>query len=317
MPLHIKPTYLEQWNFSLQRQIGADWLVSAPYMGNRTVHLWVSTQSNPAIYGPGATLANTDARRLLNLENPAQGANYSGFYQLNDGGVGSYNGMLLSVQRRMSRGITVLANYTWSHCLSEPVDSVLGTTANYMNPANRNADYGNCVPSDRRQILNLSAVAQSPKFHERWLAATAGNWQLSAIVSAQSGSYINVTTGVDNALTGQANQRPNVIGNAIPANQNVNQWLVGSAFQSPTAGTYGNLGIDAFAGPGILEFDMGLSRIFPIRERFKLELRGEAFNVLNHLNANNPTATLNSSTFGRVLTAADPRIMQVALKLVF
>jgi hypothetical protein len=317
MPLHTKPTYLEQWNVSLQRQFGADWLVSATYMGNRTVHLWVSTQSNPAIYGPGSTLANTDARRLLNLQNPVQGSNYSGFYQLDDGGVGSYNGMLLSVQKRMSRGFTVLANYTWSHCLSDPVDSVLGTTANYMNPANRNADYGNCVPSDRRQLVNLSAVAQSPKFHQRVLAMAAGNWQVSAIVSAQSGSFINVSTGVDNALTGQANQRPNVIGNPIPAAQNVGQWLVGSAFQSPAAGTYGNLGVNAFQGPGVLGFDMGLSRIFPIRERLKLELRGEAFNVLNRLNANNPTATLNSANFGKILTAADPRIMQVALKLAF
>jgi len=317
MPLHIKPTYLEQWNVSLQRQVGANWLLSATYMGNRTVHLWVSTQSNPAIYGPGATLGNTDARRLLNLQNPAQGSNYTGFFQLDDGGVGSYNGMLLAVQRRMSGGVTLLANYTWSHCLSNPVDSVLGTTANYMNPANRAADYGNCVPSDRRHLVNLSAVGQSPKFQERWLAMLAGNWQVSAIVSAQSGSFINVSTGVDNALTGQSNQRPNLIGNAIPANQNVGQWLVGSAFQSPSAGTYGNLGINAFPGPGILQFDMGISRLFPIRERRKLELRGEAFNVLNRLNANNPTATLNSSTFGRILTAADPRILQVALKLVF
>ena len=119
-------------------------------------------QCNPAVYGPGATAANTDARRLLTLLNPAQGPNYSGFYQADDGGVGSYNGMLLSVQKRMSRGFTVLANYTWSHCLSIPVDSVLGTTANYMNPANRNADYGNCVPSDRRQIVeSFRSMAQS------------------------------------------------------------------------------------------------------------------------------------------------------------
>jgi hypothetical protein len=149
------------------------------------------------------------------------------------------------------------------------------------------------------------------------VAHEAGNWQVSAIVSAQSGSFINVTTGVDNALTGQSNQRPNLVGSAIPANQNVNQWLVGSAFQSPTAGNYGNLGINAFLGPGVLQFDMGLSRLFPIGEHRKLEFRGEAFNVLNRLNANNPTATLNSSTFGRILTASDPRIMQVALKLVF
>jgi hypothetical protein len=194
---------------------------------------------------------------------------------------------------------------------------VLGTTANYMNPANRQADYGNCVPSDRRHILNLSAVAQTPKFSERWLSVVAAGWQFSSIVSAQSGSWINVTTGVDNALTGQSNQRPNVISNPVPTVQNVNDWLLAPAFSSPTAGTYGNLGINAFQGPGILEVDMGISRLFPVRERQHVEFRAEAFNILNRLNANNPTATLNSASFGKILSAADPRIMQLALKYVF
>jgi hypothetical protein len=62
---------------------------------------------------------------------------------------------------------------------------------------------------------------------------------------------------------------------------------------------------------------MGLSRLFPIRERQKLELRAEAFNLLNRLNPSNPTATLNSATFGKILAASDPRVVQLALKLVF
>ena len=120
---------------------------------------------------------------------------------------------------------------------------------------------------------------------------------------------------MDNALTGRANQRPNLIGNPSPADQNVDHWLLPGAFQSATAGTYGNLGINRFQAPGILTFDMGLSRMFRITERQKIELRGEAFNVLNRLNANNPTATLNSANFGIILGAADSRIMQ--LKYVF
>ena len=83
------------------------------------------------------------------------------------------------------------------------------------------------------------------------------------------------------------------------------------------AGTYGNLGINQFEGPGILQFDLGVSRLFPVRERQRIEFRAEAFNALNRLNASNPTATLNSANFGKILSAADPRIMQVALKFVF
>jgi hypothetical protein len=217
----------------------------------------------------------------------------------------------------MAKGVTVLGNYTYSHCIAEPVDSVLGTTANYMDPNNRRADRGNCAPADRRHLLNLSAVAMTPRFSNPALRIAASDWRIGAIVSAQSGSPINVTTGVDNALTGQSNQRPNLIGNPIPQNQNVSQWLLGSAFQAAPAGQYGNLGINRFVGPGILTFDTSVSRIFRIRERKSLEFRGEAFNVLNRLNANNPTSALNSATFGKVLSAADPRIMQVALKLAF
>ncbi|HEX4273807.1 MAG TPA: carboxypeptidase regulatory-like domain-containing protein [Bryobacteraceae bacterium] len=318
IPLHVQPTYLEQWNVSVQKQIGNNWLASASYLGNRSVHLWTSAQANPAVYIPGSsTTGNTDARRVLSLENSTQGAYFSSLYQLDDGGTGSYNGMLLSIQRRMANGVTVLANYTWSHCISDPAVSVLATAVNYMVPGDRRADRGNCPTSDVRHVLNLSAVAQSPRFSERWLDITAGHWQFSTIVSAQSGNFFNVTTGVDNALTGQSNQRPNLIGNAIPADQNVNQWLLPAAFQSAPAGTYGNLGINRFEGPGSLQFDMGLSRLFPIREQKKIELRGEAFNVLNRLNPSNPTSALNSANFGKILAASDPRIIQLALKLVF
>jgi hypothetical protein len=92
---------------------------------------------------------------------------------------------------------------------------------------------------------------------------------------------------------------------------------VASAFASPAPGSYGNLGINSFVGPGGLQFDTALSRIFAIREKQKIELRGEAFNILNRANFMNPTATLSSGNFGKILTANDPRILQIALKLMF
>ena len=78
-----------------------------------------------------------------------------------------------------------------------------------------------------------------------------------------------------------------------------------------------DLGINSFVGPGSLQFDTALSRIFAIGERQKLEVRGEAFNILNRANFLNPTATLSSGNFGKILTANDPRIMQLAVKLIF
>ena len=308
---------MQQWNLTVQKQIGTNWLLSASYLGNELTHLWTSQQINPAVFLPGATLANIQTRRLLSQINPTQGALISTLMQLDDGGTGNYNGLLLSAQKRMAHGVTLLANYTWSHCISDPPATNIGTGQPYMIPDDRRADRGPCNPSDIRQLFNVSAVAQSPKFSQRWLAAVAGNWQFSTILAARSGGPLNVTTGADNALSGQSNERPNLIGDPIPATQSYHSWLVPGAFSAPTAGNYGNLGIFALRGPGYLGLDFALVRIFPVKERYKIEFRAEAFNVLNHLNANNPVTTLSSGNFGQVTSAQDPRILQGALKFIF
>lgn len=177
-PVDWRPTALNQWNLSIQRQVGTDWLLTANYVGNNTSHLIVSGELNPAIYIPGkcgtancSTTANTNQRRLYYLLNPAQGQFYSTISRLDDGGTGSYNGLLLAVQKRLSRGVSVLANYTWSHCISDQWNGYrgLGGTSEGV-PDNRRYGRGNCLSSDQRQILNLSAVAQTPNFSNRPIA---------------------------------------------------------------------------------------------------------------------------------------------------
>ena len=123
-----------QWNLSLQKQIGSDWLVSASYLGNATQTPvddaarstapsssgLVPCTLNGVQYTTCSTTANTNQRRrLLTLENPVTGQSYGYVNQIDTGGTASYNGLLLSVQRRAARGITVSGNYTWSHCISD------------------------------------------------------------------------------------------------------------------------------------------------------------------------------------------------------
>ena len=85
----------------------------------------------------------------------------------------------------------------------------------------------------------------------------------------------------------------------------------------PALGTLGNMGVGAIEGPSSWVVDTGISRIIPVREAQKLELRFEAFNVLNHFRMTDPVTSLNSPLLGRVTQAMDPRIMQFALKYVF
>src|SRR3954465_29708 len=98
---------MDKGNVSYQRQIGENWMASANYLGNRTRHLWGADQINPAVFGPGATIANTNARRGLTAANPAAGTYYASVQQLDTDGTGNYNALLLSVQSRRAAGVSV------------------------------------------------------------------------------------------------------------------------------------------------------------------------------------------------------------------
>ena len=161
----------------------------------------------------------------------------------------------------------------------------------------------------------------------------ANNWQIAPLIRITSGMPLNVTSGVDNSLTGIGLDRPNLINpNAVYTNRKITQKAAGNlaflnkaAFAQNATGTFGNLGRNAFRTPNYIGVDAALSRSFPIHERLAFTLRLEAFNVLNHPNFSTVSATgaaafttaLNSGTFGNVTGALDPRIFQLAGKFTF
>src|SRR5262249_5711213 len=177
----------------IQRQIGQNWLVTANYVGNNTIHMITTENINPAIYFPtqtftgpalnvptcvlpsGATITGTagttqcstvgnqNTRRLLNMIDSSQGAFYSAIGLLDDGGTGSYEALNLSVQKRISGGLSGQANYTWSHCISD-VYADNPTATGVSVPGNRHQFRANCQGIDRRQVFSMSTVATTPKF---------------------------------------------------------------------------------------------------------------------------------------------------------
>jgi len=164
-------------------------------------------------FKPCDSTRNTNQRRLLSQLNPAQGQYYAGYPALDDSGTGSYNALLLSAEHRFSNHFQMLANYTWSHCISDLWTQAINAPE-YTNPANPRFDRGNCASVDIHHNFNLSAVLQSPRFSSRVLQWIAGDWQLSPIFSAHTGSYFTVTLGgsnADDAATGIAGQRPNQV----------------------------------------------------------------------------------------------------------
>jgi hypothetical protein len=335
--LNPKTTYSQQWNLSIQRQLGQNWLVAANYVGTSIVHLWGGNQANPGINMPGATPANVNTRRSLYLQNPAQGVFYGSISQLYDGGTGNYNGLILSVQHRIARGYSIQANYTWSHCISDLANPELAVAgSNFTIPNNRHYDRSNCILADRRQLFNLSAVFEMPKFSNATLRTVASGWQFSPIIKAETGPYLTVTSGLDQALTGQGNQRAvQVLGSVYQSNRTAGGYLNPAAFAQPALGTYSPMGANNILAPGAFYFNAAVTRTFQIRERKSLQFRFEGFNIPNRANLGppnglsgngtatstsgfiTPTVAINNPLFGKILSSDDPRILQGALKFVF
>jgi hypothetical protein len=326
IPLNMKPTSMTQWNASYQRQLPSNWMASITYLGNKTTHLWLSVDRDPGVYVPGncgnaacSTTGNTNQRRVFYRANPAEGQYYASMITTDDGANATYNGLLASIQHRFSHGFTFLANYTWSHCISD--GDFAGNVGNeqFQNQLDRRADRGDCN-FDIRHIFNSSFVGTTPALGSPWLSRIVRNWQFAPLVRATSGLPVNILTGTDNSLTGVGLDRPNLALGVNPYADTLGPQLRrfnAAAFTANPPGTFGNVGRDFMRAPGQLNIDVALSRIFAFTERFRLEARAEAFNIINHTNFGAPVASLNSSNFGRITTANDPRILQFALKLIY
>jgi hypothetical protein len=353
MPINPKSTYVTDWNITYQRQFAKDWMASASYLGNHTTHLWIALERNPAIsvpgvceagqpYGtvltlPACTTANTNQRRILYQANPAQGINYASIDTMDDGAVARYQGLLLSTQHRSSH-YTFIANFTDSYCLSDyDFGAALAGSTN-SQIFNRHADWGPCI-SDARYLFNSSFVATSYwESGNKFMSGLLKNWEVAPLFQARTGQPLTITTGTDNSETGLGTDRPNQVladwhATAGCATQAICvQYLNKAAFTPNLQGTFGDVGRNAVRGPGFFGFNLSVSRSFRFKERYSLQVRADAFNILNHTNfvggfapAGQPAGAsygtlstgLSSSTFGQITGAYDPRILQFALKFYF
>jgi hypothetical protein len=360
------PVYMNQWNLNIQRQFGQNWLVTANYVGNNTIHMITAANINPAQYfptqrtalvngvstsfctlpngveisAPGAQCsspANQQARRILNFVGQNDSRFYASIGQLDDGGTASYEALNLSVQKRISGGVSGQANYTWSHCISD-VYADNPTAGGVTVPGNRRQYRGNCSGIDRRQLFGMSVVATTPKFSNSTLKLLASDWQFAPILSIASAQFFSVWAGSDVALTTVPNQPVNIVdpANIYPKKQTAGNWINKAAFALAAPGTYGNAPYNGFKGPGTFQLNLAVSRTFAIRERQSIQVRAEAFNLPNHVNLATPggagpgglgrALTYNSTNFGQItndisgnsgLQAGDYRIIQFALKLMF
>jgi len=219
-----------------------------------------------------------------------------------------------------------MANWTWSKCLNEAdgTGDLAGTTVEDAN--NPSLDYGPCG-FDYRHVVNTAVVAKSNfNVSNRIERLLVNNWEIAPLMHITSGAAVDVRSGQDNSLTAGGRDRPNRVPGVNPylhttfkssSGEASRGFLNPAAFAQVTApcgtnlngcpqlGTFGNVSRNAFRTPPFFQLDSQISRIFPIHERVSLDLRLEAFNVLNHPDFGlNATQNLTSSTFGQVSSTA-------------
>ncbi|MDQ3211932.1 MAG: carboxypeptidase regulatory-like domain-containing protein [Acidobacteriota bacterium] len=305
---------LQAWNLTLEREILPSYLVRVAYAGSLGDRMAVLRELNPAIYAAGATTATTNQRRPLF-------PSFNSIVSVESTGESQYNSLQLTLDKRMRRGFSILSSYTLSKTLDHTSENKQ-TGATQTNPFDLEFDWGP-ANSDRRHRWVTSALWQVPgQFGNRALDAVFSGWSVTGIYALQSGAGFTVGSGVDNARSGTGGQRADIIGDpSLPSDRpridQIRQWFNTAAYTTNALGTFGSSGRNSLRGPGSRTLDLGLHKTFAIAGTARLQLRAEAFNALNSVRFAAPNTSQNSSNFGRILTADDPRIMQLAVRVWF
>ena len=303
--------YVQAWNVTLERQLAGGWLGRVSYAASKGSALVSVRDINPAAYVPGATTGTTNLRRSSQL--------YAAIPLSEPVGNSIYNALQVTAQKRFSNSFSILSNFTWSKVIDDNQSSAnKGNGVNVTDPFNQRLDRG---PADFNLpfVFNFSGLWAIPgKYSHPAARFLLSGWNLSSIISVQSGFPFTITSGVDNARSGGSGQHGDLVGNADLGSQSendmLNQYLSKLAFAQNALGTFGSIGRNTYIGPAHFTWDSGLQKDFQIKERLKAEFRFEVFNAFNHANFGLPNGSITSANFLRITSAGDPRILQLALR---
>ena len=312
---------IAQWNLSAQRQLASSWVMSTAYVGSSSRHLQRLSNINAADPGDPGT---ERSRRLV----PSLGA----ITVTESPGSASYHGLQTTIEKRLSHGTQGSLSYTWSRSIDD-VTEALGAEGSSViqDPHNIRGDRGNSGFHRSHRLVAHALVELPFGADRRWLSGGAlgvlfSGWQLSGIVSMQSGAPFDVViSDPANRLgvtPGTTVWRPDLVDDPRMAHPTADGWIDPAAFAVPQNpdGTYryGNHGRNSLQGPGYFNLDAGLTRDFRLGSNRRLQIRWEVFNVTNHPSYALPSANLGSADFGTIRsTVSTPRQMQFGLKFLF
>jgi Carboxypeptidase regulatory-like domain/TonB dependent receptor len=318
---NFRDGYVQQFNLNLQHQFKGDLVVQAGYVGNVGTHLHTVSTPNAAVYGPGATAENIQARR------PYFPQYYSDIIQVTSDANSDYHSLQLSVDKKYSRDFTMQLAYTYGKSIDDKSDYRTGSFPaqdpnNYLRGNRGLSDW------DQRNILAINGVWDLPFLKNNGLLTTLfGGWRIAGIFRYGSGNPVNILSGQDFALVGAGNgnaERPDQIGDpnlstSRPRKQLIAEWFNPAAFVPNKPGEYGDTGRNSVEGPPFTQTDFDIVRQFkfPNERLGHMEFRADLFNLFNQVNFGPPVSTLVSPAFGQITSAGDPRIVQLALRYEF
>ncbi len=310
MPSHYNLPAVYTWNLTLQHQITPTLVIDAGWVANQGRNFPYSYNINQGLPGAGPTA------EILNLEYGRTASTTIRAYGVNS----NYNSLQVNARKQWSKGFHVSFAYTFSKSLDETAED-----GGFLNPYNFKQSYG---PSsfDQTHMITINHVYELPFGKGQRLLNTGGiagailgGWQLSGIFRYFTGLPFTAAAATTNADCASCSVVPEIVGTPqYPGLYGPGQlYLSPSAFALETVDTRGNSGRDNLRGPGMTVYDANVVRKFHIKERVTAEFRIEATNVTNHPHWGNPSATVNTATFGQITTASNPRQALVAMRLSF
>jgi len=345
-----KTPTVNEWNLSVEHQIGKDMVVRASYVGSFGYHGFLSVDPNTI---PAQTCANSAGCAVdTGTTRVAQGAQYipllttppapatsarpnpylsAGFFWLTSGN-SSYNALQLEATKRLSHHVQFRANYTWAKNLDMNSALTIAQAQNQpqmvMDRNDLHRDWGASALTPTHQAT-ISAHYDLPfgSTSATGLRKLISGWQLNGIATLLSGFPFTPLIGANRSGDGNTRNpdrpmiNPAFNGNVLLKTQK--QWFDPAAFSLPTVRTWGNLGRGTLRGPDFQNLDLSLMKNTALTERVTVQIRGEFFNVLNHTNLGPPNSIVFSGTSvspsaGLITTlATDSRRIQLGLKLIY
>jgi Carboxypeptidase regulatory-like domain/TonB dependent receptor len=334
----VRPAVSQQWNLTVQRQLGNSSTFQVSYVGQKTDHLVAIELINQKVLEANGTIAPSP------YLNPALQAQIGQARLTTSIGYSNYNALQASFQQRLSHGLEFQGNYTWSKCMGNTSgfyaqygDTNAGLTQAgnnhffFQNTYDPAADYGRCDQNVGNAFngfvtydLPFGRGKQFGSNIPRPVDLVVGGWQINSILQFHTGFPITAEAPSDVSGTTSGFPRANCDGppvetpgadSTIPG-QPGKVWFSSKNLSLPTSG-FGNCQVGSYTGPGLQGVDFSVSKDFHIIEHQSLQFRAEAINAFNHPILTAPNGTVGSPSFGLINSAQGERNLQFALKYLF